>query len=126
LFEVAKIYPREVEEFRSTLPDISEAYAFGVPDEKYGEEVCIWVRIKPGSSLTPERIQAECRGKIASYKVPRYIRIVDEFPATASGKVRRFRMREFEMARLEAGHDERLTGRPQAFAIHAAYRSIQI
>ncbi len=86
----------------STLPDISEAYAFGVPDEKYGEEICIWVRIKPGSSLTPERIQAECRGKIASYKVPRHIRIVDEFPATASGKVQRFRMREFEMARLEA------------------------
>ena len=96
------IYPREVEEFLSTLPDISEAYAFGVPDEKYGEEVCIWVRVRPGGSLTPEQIRVECRGKIASYKVPRHIRIVDEFPATASGKVQRFRMREFEMARLEA------------------------
>ena len=95
------IYPREIEEFLGSLPDIAEVYAFGVPDEKYGEEVCAWIRLKAGRALTPEQIKAQCRGQVATYKVPRYIRIVDEFPATASGKVQRFRMREQEVRQLE-------------------------
>jgi fatty-acyl-CoA synthase len=95
------IYPREIEEYLMSLPQIAEAYAFGLPDEKYGEELCVWVRVKPGSATTPELIQAQCRGKIATYKVPRYVRIVDEFPATASGKVQRFRMRDSEVEYLK-------------------------
>ena len=95
------IYPREIEEFLGRLPDIAEVYAFGVPDEKYGEEVCAWVRLKSGRLLTPDAIQSQCRGQIATYKVPRYIRIVEEFPTTASGKVQRFRMRDAELANLQ-------------------------
>lgn len=95
------IYPREIEEFLSGLPDIAEVYAFGVPDEKYGEEVCVWVRLKPGRSSTPEQIRSQCKGQVATYKVPRYIRIVDEFPATASGKVQRFRMRDMEVTQFD-------------------------
>lgn len=95
------IYPREIEEFLMALPQIAEAYAFGVPDEKYGEEICVWVRLKPGSAATPEQIQGQCRGQIATFKVPRYIRIVGEFPATASGKVQRFRMRDSEIELLK-------------------------
>lgn len=101
------IYPREVEEFLGSLPDVAEVYAFGVPDEKYGEEVCVWLRLRPGSVATGEQIQAQCRGKVATYKVPRYIRIVDEFPATASGKVQRFRMREAEVERLAQARHEK-------------------
>lgn len=101
------IYPREVEEFLGSLPEVAEVYAFGVPDEKYGEEVCVWLRLKPGSVATGEQIQAQCRGKVATYKVPRYIRIVDEFPATASGKVQRFRMREAEVERLAQARHEK-------------------
>ncbi len=95
------IYPREIEEFLNGLPDVAEVYAFGVPDEKYGEEVCAWVRLKPGRSSTPEQIRSQCKGQVATYKVPRYIRIVDEFPATASGKVQRFRMRDIEITQFE-------------------------
>ena len=95
------IYPREIEEFLSGLPDIAEVYAFGVPDERYGEEVCVWVRLKPGRSSTPEQIRSQCKGQVATYKVPRYIRIVDEFPATASGKVQRFRMRDIEVTQFD-------------------------
>jgi fatty-acyl-CoA synthase len=96
------IYPREIEEFLGTLPDVAEVYAFGVPDAKYGEEVCVWIRLKPGRTSTAEKIQAQCKGQVATYKVPRYVRIVDEFPATASGKVQRFKMRETEIDRLKS------------------------
>jgi fatty-acyl-CoA synthase len=95
------IFPREIEEFLNGLPDVAEVYAFGVPDDKYGEEVCAWVRLKPGRSSTPEQIRSQCKGQVATYKVPRYIRIVDEFPATESGKVQRFQMRNIELARFE-------------------------
>ncbi|MFG1360589.1 AMP-binding protein [Xanthobacter pseudotagetidis] len=91
------IYPREVEEFLLTLPEVSDAYVFGVPSQVYGEEVCAWVRLKPGSAAVAPQIQDQCKGRIATYKIPRVVRIVAEFPATASGKVQKFRMREMEL-----------------------------
>lgn len=91
------IYPREVEEFLLTLPPVSEAYVFGIPDSKYGEETCVWVRLKAGAQSTPEQIRELCKGKIATFKIPRYVRFVDSFPTTASGKVQYFRMREAEL-----------------------------
>lgn len=90
------IYPREIEEFLITLPPIAEAYVFGMPDEKYGEEVYAWVRPRPGAATTEEALREMCRGRIAGYKIPRRLRIVSEIPTTASGKVQRFRMREME------------------------------
>lgn len=92
------IYPREVEEFLLTLPQVSEAYIFGVPDAKYGEETCAWIRLKADVRSSPEQIRELCKGKIATFKIPRYIRFVDSFPATASGKIQYFRMREAELA----------------------------
>lgn len=91
------IYPREIEEFLITLPDIAEAYVFGIPDMKYGEEVCAWVRLRNESSITSEQIRQSCKGRIATFKIPRYVRLVSSFPTTASGKVQYFRMRETEL-----------------------------
>ncbi len=91
------IYPREVEEFLLTLPPVSEAYVFGIPDSKYGEETCVWIRLKAGAQSTHEQIRELCKGKIATFKIPRYVRFVDSFPTTASGKVQYFRMREAEL-----------------------------
>jgi fatty-acyl-CoA synthase len=88
------IYPREVEEFLFRHPGIEAAQVVGVPDSKYGEELCAWVKMKPGAIATAEEIQAFCRGQIAHYKVPRYIRFVDGFPMTVTGKVQKFVMRE--------------------------------
>jgi fatty-acyl-CoA synthase len=91
------IYPREVEEFLVTLPLVSEAYVFGLPDDTYGEEVCAWVRLKGDNDVTELQFKEMCRGQIASYKIPKTIRFTAEFPATASGKVQKFRMREMEL-----------------------------
>jgi fatty-acyl-CoA synthase len=91
------IYPREIEELLLTLPGVSEAYIFGVPDELYGEEAVAWVRLKPESQLDAAGIRALCQARIATYKIPKTIRFVSEFPATASGKVQKFRMREMEI-----------------------------
>ncbi len=88
------ISPCEVEEFIGTCPGISEVQVFGVPDAKYGEEVAAWVKARQGIRLTEEEIRAFCVGKIAKYKIPRYIRLVDAFPMTVSGKVQKFKMRE--------------------------------
>lgn len=98
------IYPREIEEFLLTLPPVAEAYVFGVPDERYGEEVCAWVRLRDGAGLQADgdALRDLCRGRIASYKIPRSFRFVTGFPATASGKVQKFRMREQELALREA------------------------
>jgi fatty-acyl-CoA synthase len=95
------IYPREVEEFLHSHPGVSEAQVIGVPSLKYGEEVMAWVRIRPGATLTVEALAAFCAGKIATYKVPRHWKIVEEFPMTVTGKVQKFRMRE--VAILELG-----------------------
>ena len=87
------IYPREIEEFLFTHPAISQAAVFGLPDPKYGEELCAWV-LHHGKSLTSEEVRAYCRQSLAHYKVPRYIKFVSEFPTTVSGKLQKFKMRE--------------------------------
>jgi fatty-acyl-CoA synthase len=101
------VYPREVEEFLFRHPGIEAVQVVGVPDAKYGEELCAWVKLKPGASATAEEIQAFCKGQIAHYKIPRYIKFVDRFPMTITGKVQKFVMRE-EMIR-ELGLVERKT-----------------
>ena len=89
------IYPREVEEFLYTHPDIMDAQVIGVPDAKYGEELMAWVRMRPGATpLTADALREFCLGKLAHYKIPRYVHITDEFPMTVTGKVRKVEMRE--------------------------------
>jgi fatty-acyl-CoA synthase len=89
------IYPREIEEFLYTHPDILDAQVIGVPDAKYGEELMVWVRLREDAKeLTAESLREFCTGKLAHYKIPRYVHIVDEFPMTVTGKVRKVEMRE--------------------------------
>ncbi len=95
------IYPREIEEFLYRHPKIEAAQVVGVPDPRYGEELCAWVKLKPGETATGEEIQAFCKGQIAHYKIPRYIRLVEEFPMTVTGKVQKFIIRERMMQELE-------------------------
>ncbi|WP_006241455.1 AMP-binding protein [Mycolicibacterium tusciae] len=88
------IYPREIEEFLYTHPDVDDAQVIGVPDEKYGEEICAWVRMKPGKGPVDARALRDfATGKLAHYKIPRYVHVVDEFPMTVTGKVRKVEMR---------------------------------
>ncbi|AGL20102.1 AMP-binding protein [Actinoplanes sp. N902-109] len=88
------VYPREVEEFLHTHPDIADVQVIGVPDEKYGEELMAWVILRPGATpLTAEAVRDFCRGNLAHYKVPRYVHVVDGFPMTVTGKVRKVEMR---------------------------------
>ena len=88
------VYPREVEEYLYRHPAIQDVQAFGVPDPKYGEELCAWIKLRAGATLTAEDVQAFCRGQIAHQKIPRYIRFVDDFPMTVTGKMQKFLMRE--------------------------------
>ncbi|MDT4903182.1 MAG: fatty-acyl-CoA synthase [Pseudonocardiales bacterium] len=89
------VYPREIEEFLYTHPDIVDAQVIGVPDEKYGEELMVWVRLREGADeLTAESLREFCSGKLAHYKIPRYVHVVDEFPMTVTGKVRKVEMRD--------------------------------
>jgi fatty-acyl-CoA synthase len=94
------IYPREIEEFLYSHPKVSEVQVIGVPDVKYGEEVCAWVRLREGESTTEDEIKAFCCGQISSCKIPRYIRFSTEFPTTVTGKIQKFRMREISIAEL--------------------------
>ena len=94
------VYPREIEEFLYTHPKISDVQVIGVPDERFGEEVMAWVMLKPGESAEPEEIREFCRGRIAHFKVPRYVRVTDEFPMTVTGKIQKFRMREMAVEEL--------------------------
>jgi fatty-acyl-CoA synthase len=94
------VYPREIEEFLYRHPKIADVQVIGVPDDKYGEELCAWIKLKPGESAVAEEIQAFCRGQIAHYKIPRYIHFVDEFPMTVTGKVMKFVMREKTIEQL--------------------------
>jgi fatty-acyl-CoA synthase len=88
------VYPREVEEFLYRHPKIQDVQVFGVPDEKYGEELCAWVKPRAGATLTEDEVRDFCRGQIAHYKIPRYVRFVEEFPMTVTGKMQKFIMRE--------------------------------
>jgi fatty-acyl-CoA synthase len=94
------VYPREVEEFLYTHLAIEDVQVIGVPDEKYGEELCAWVKLRPGAELTRDDVREFCTGKIAHYKIPRYVRFTDEFPMTVTGKVQKFKMRETSVAEL--------------------------
>jgi len=94
------IYPREIEEFLYRHPDIAEVQVFGVPDNRYGEEVCAWVVLKPGASVTDTELRDFCRSQIAHFKVPRHIRFVDALPMTVTGKAQKFVMREVMVKEL--------------------------
>ena len=96
------IYPREIEEFLLTHPGIADAQVFGVADAKFGEEVCAWVIAKPGTALSSDDVIAHCKGRIAHYKVPRYVRIVSAFAMTVTGKAQKFEMRKQMEAMLGA------------------------
>ncbi len=98
------IYPREIEEFLYTHPDIVDAQVIGVPDSKYGEELCAWIRMRPGAEpITAESLREFCSGQLAHYKIPRYVELVEEFPMTVTGKVRKVEMREHTAAKLGLG-----------------------
>jgi fatty-acyl-CoA synthase len=94
------VYPREIEEFLFRHPKVEAVQVVGVPDQKYGEELCAWIKLKAGESATAEEIQAFCKGQIAHYKIPRYIKFVESFPMTVTGKVQKFMMREATVKEL--------------------------
>ncbi len=95
------IYPREIEEFLYTHPDVEDVQVIGVPDERYGEELCAWIRVKDGSEpLDAEAVRAFASGKLAHYKIPRYVKVVEDFPMTVTGKIRKVQMREESAAEL--------------------------
>jgi fatty-acyl-CoA synthase len=94
------VYPREIEEFLYRHPAIADVQVIGVPDQKYGEELCAWIVLKPGATLTPDAVRAFCQGQIAHYKIPRHIKFVEGFPTTVTGKVQKFAMREATIAEL--------------------------
>lgn len=100
------IYPREIEEFLYTHPKISDIQVIGVPDKKYGEEVCAWIRLREGQHATEDEIRDYCRGKIATFKIPRFIRFTKEFPMTVTGKIQKFRIREQMVKELGLSIDQ--------------------
>jgi fatty-acyl-CoA synthase len=94
------IYPREVEEFLHTHPQIADVQVVGLPDKRYVEEASAWIRLKPGARLTEDDVKAFCRGRIAHYKVPRYVAFVEEYPTTVTGKVQKYKLREIGIKRF--------------------------
>jgi fatty-acyl-CoA synthase len=101
------VYPREIEEFLYTHPEVADVAVIGVPDERYGEEIMAWVQLRDGAGASEDDLKVFCKGKIAHYKVPRYVKVVDEFPMTITGKVQKFKMRE--VAIDELGLEETVT-----------------
>ncbi len=95
------VYPREIEEFLYTNPKVSDVQVIGVPDQRVGEEVMAWLMLKPGETATEEEVREFCRGKIAHYKVPRYVKFVSEFPMTVTGKIQKFVMRDMAIEELQ-------------------------
>jgi fatty-acyl-CoA synthase len=91
------IYPREVEEFLYTHPKVGEVQVVGIPNARLGEIVVAWVQLRPGQEATEEEIKTFCQGQIAYYKIPEHIRFVAEFPATLSGKIQKYKIRDFEI-----------------------------
>jgi fatty-acyl-CoA synthase len=96
-----KVLPGDVESCLAQHAKVAEVHVFGVPDALYGEELCAWIRLHPGETATVEEMRRYCRGRIATFKIPRLVRFVDQFPKTVTGKVQRFRMRE--LMRADAG-----------------------
>ncbi|HXA41169.1 MAG TPA: AMP-binding protein [Phenylobacterium sp.] len=94
------VYPREIEEYLYRHPAIADVQVIGVPDKKYGEELCAWIVLKPGETLTSEAVRDFCQGQIAHYKIPRHVKFVEGFPTTVTGKVQKFAMREAMIAEL--------------------------
>ena len=94
------VYPREIEEFLYGHPAIQDVQVIGLPDARYGEELCAWIVLRPGAAVTAEEVQAFCKGQIAHYKIPRYIKFVEDFPTTVTGKVQKFAMREAMIAEM--------------------------
>jgi fatty-acyl-CoA synthase len=94
------IYPREIEEFLYTHPSVLDAQVIGLPSERYGEEVMAWVKVRAGHTVTGDDLTSFCRGQIATYKIPRWWKIVDEYPMTVTGKIQKYRMREISIAEL--------------------------
>jgi fatty-acyl-CoA synthase len=97
------VYPREIEEFLYGLDGVADVQVVGVPDEKYGEELCAWVIVRAGASLGEDAVREHCRGRLAHFKVPRYVIFADEFPMTVTGKVQKYKMRETSIERLGLG-----------------------
>ena len=97
------MYPREVEEFLYTHPDIVDVQVIGLPDVRYGEEVMAWIHLRDGADTTDEDIKEFCRASIAHFKVPRYIKFTDSFPMTITGKIQKFKMREQSIEELGLG-----------------------
>jgi fatty-acyl-CoA synthase len=98
------VYPREIEEFLYTHPDIVDAQVIGVPDARYGEELMVWVRLRDGAApLDAAAVREFCTGRLAHYKIPRYVKVVDSFPMTVTGKIRKVEMREVSVAELGLG-----------------------
>ena len=95
------VYPREIEEFLYRHPKVQDVQVIGVPDERYGEELCAWIKLRDGEDANADEIKAFCKDQIAHFKVPRYVRFVDEFPMTVTGKIQKFKMRETTIAELE-------------------------
>jgi fatty-acyl-CoA synthase len=98
------IFPREIEEFLYGHPGVSDVQVIGVPSEKYGEEVMAWVKLREGYAASGEEMTAFCKSKIASFKIPRYWKFVDEFPLTVTGKIQKFKMREVSINELALEH----------------------
>jgi fatty-acyl-CoA synthase len=94
------IAPKEIEDLLRNHPKIADVYVYGIPDQKYGEEVAAAVRLKPGDTAAPEEIREYCEGRIAKFKIPRHFRFLDSFPMTASGKVQKFKLREMHIQEL--------------------------
>jgi fatty-acyl-CoA synthase len=97
------LYPREIEEFLYTHPSVADVQVIGVPDERYGEELMAWIIMRPDVSLSEPELREFCQGKIAHYKVPRYVKFVESFPMTVTGKVQKFKMRETAIDELGLG-----------------------
>jgi fatty-acyl-CoA synthase len=95
-----KVFPKEVEDFLYTHPKISEVQVIGVPSRKYGEEVLAWVKLKPGTTATPEELKEYCKGKISYFKIPAYLKFTDTFPMTVTGKIQKFKMKEISIREL--------------------------
>jgi fatty-acyl-CoA synthase len=94
------VYPREIEEFLYSHPAIQDIQVIGVPDDRYGEEIMAWIILKPGQSLTEEEVKEYCRGRIAHFKVPRYVKFTEAFPMTVTGKIQKFKMRDAAVEEL--------------------------